>query len=82
MDIQEHTVIDLTYKCQSLFLSASGFPFFRSKDVSQSSLYLSLPSDIFCAPTKCRVQHGALGTIPGLEEYGHMGETGNNQVTS
>ena len=47
VEIQEHTVIDPTYKCQSLFLSASGFPFFRSKGVSQSSLYLTLPSDIF-----------------------------------
>lgn len=69
-----NTGIDPTYKCQSSFASASGLSFLRSKGISQSPIYLTLPSGTLCA-------YDVLGaTLPGLVELSHVGETDNKQV--
>lgn len=74
------TGIDPTYKCQSSFASASSLSFLRSKGISQSSIYLTLPADTLCAYD---VQGAILilgATLPGLVELSHVGETDNKQV--
>lgn len=42
-----YSVIDPFHKGQSLFASASGLPLFGNEDVSESSVYLTMPQVAF-----------------------------------